>query len=108
MSRHSEKSKMKEFLVFCGAVILALASCSKNGVDGAKVARAKADLEDMKSQFLGTRAIKGSPLDPWGREYFYKRAGYVGGDNLIYSLGQNGKDEGGEGDDIKVSWQQTR
>ncbi|MBI3724405.1 hypothetical protein HY251_10695 [bacterium] len=40
---------------------------------------------------------EGYLLDPWGRRYVYKR---VTGGARIRSLGPNGKDEGGTGDDI--------
>lgn len=91
-----------------------MAGCSKAGkakLNEDKIAEAKAVLEDLKAEYTGAKPIiivKEPPLDPWGRQYFLKRANYVGDQNMIYSLGQNGKDESGEGDDISVSWQQTR
>ncbi len=47
----------------------------------------------------GVYAGKTLPNDPWGRRYLYRRSG---GDFLLYSLGPNGLDESGQGDDITV------
>ena len=51
--------------------------------------------KDYPNGFLPDR--KALPKDPWGRPYRYRRtaSGY-----RLWSLGPNGKDEGGKGDDI--------
>ena len=45
------------------------------------------------------------PNDPWRRPYVYRRVAVEPGFE-VYSLGQNGKDEFGKGDDI-VSWDKS-
>jgi hypothetical protein len=48
--------------------------------------------------------VKEIPLDPWGHAYVYACPGtYSGAEYDLYSIGKNGFDEKGTGDDI-TSW----
>ena len=53
-------------------------------------------MPDYKEGALGTDKL---PIDPWGHAYLYKKTetGFV-----IWSMGPDGKDDGGSGDDIAV------
>jgi hypothetical protein len=43
----------------------------------------------------------GTPLDPWNRPLIYRVPGELSGNDYdLYSMGPNGLDEGGGGDDI--------
>ncbi|MEQ8768049.1 MAG: type II secretion system protein GspG [Planctomycetota bacterium] len=47
----------------------------------------------------GVYSGKTLPNDPWGRRYVYR----VDGNRfVIYSLGENGRDENGDGDDVRI------
>lgn len=48
--------------------------------------------------------LKKKPLDPWGKEYSYKRSSGHGRDYDLYSLGADGADGGG--DDV-TNWDET-
>lgn len=52
--------------------------------------------ETYADGFLGTREL---PVDPWGNAYRYEK---TDGGYKIWSVGENGQDEGGSGDDIAV------
>jgi general secretion pathway protein G len=58
------------------------------------------ELSDEKWQ--GPYLPKDIPLDPWGNPYEYKAPGEHGDYDTI-SMGPNGTNDGGEGDDI-ASW----
>ena len=48
--------------------------------------------------------LKKEPKDPWGRPYVYKAPGIHNNDYDLYSMGTNGVDDNGAGDDIG-NWQ---
>jgi len=58
--------------------------------------------ESSDEKWQGPYLPKDIPVDPWGNPYEYKNPGEHG-DYDILSMGPNGQNEGGEGDDI-ASW----
>ena len=70
------------------------------------VGKFPADLKELREssdkKWNGPYLPKDIPLDPWGNPYEYKNPGEHG-DYDILSMGPNGQNEGGEGDDI-ASW----
>jgi len=55
-------------------------------------------LPENINQVIGTY-IRDDWIDPWHRPFVYVRDGSPRG-YLVYSLGKNGRDEGGAGDDV--------
>lgn len=52
------------------------------------------------SPFDEERVVANRALDPWGEPYVYRRGE---GSFILYSLGENGRDDQGQGDDIPYS-----
>ncbi|MBU0753611.1 MAG: type II secretion system protein GspG, partial [Planctomycetes bacterium] len=53
--------------------------------------------EDWPNGFFSAENL---PVDPWGNGYQYKNLEGTDKNYIIWSLGPNGVDEGGKGDDI--------
>ncbi|MDG9667234.1 type II secretion system protein GspG [Hahella sp. CR1] len=66
------------------------------------------DHNALPSREQGLQALKNGylakiPIDAWGQEYQYSPEPWHGMEMTLYSIGPNGVDEKGEGDDI-VNW----
>jgi hypothetical protein len=71
------------------------------------VAALQSKQKDGKSEYYAfsrETLVNGAAIDPWGRPLVYRPAekgkGKRGKTFEVYSMGPNGKDDGGEGDDI--------
>ncbi|HAM41448.1 MAG TPA: type II secretion system protein GspG [Candidatus Omnitrophica bacterium] len=57
-----------------------------------------------ESVWHGPYLKKGLPKDPWGRDYQYECLGEPCADYKLFSIGPNGTNDGGKGDDV-TSWE---